>query len=120
MRVDSCRDKIRFNCTHYICVLDVDGSQTTYLRRDALIAAGVAENQLYEDKASGKLDARPGLNAALKALRKDDTLVVWKLDRLGRDLRHLVNTVHDMANRGVGFKVLTGHGGSNWHDYTRW
>jgi DNA invertase Pin-like site-specific DNA recombinase len=39
-----------------------------------------------------------------------DTLVVWKLDRLGRDLRHLVNTVHDLTQRGIGFKVLTGHG----------
>ncbi len=46
----------------------------------------------------------------LKALRPGDTLVVWKLDRLGRDLRHLVNTVHDLTGRGVGLKVLTGHG----------
>jgi DNA invertase Pin-like site-specific DNA recombinase len=43
-------------------------------------------------------------------LRDGDTLVVWKLDRLGRDLRHLVNTVHDLSVRGIGFKVLTGHG----------
>jgi DNA invertase Pin-like site-specific DNA recombinase len=42
--------------------------------------------------------------------REGDTLYVWKLDRLGRDLRHLVNTLHDLADRGVGFKVLTGHG----------
>ena len=58
------------------------------------------------------MDARPGLDATLKALRTGDTLVVWKLDRLGRDLRHLVNTVHDLTKRGVGFKVLTGHGAS--------
>src|ERR1039457_1789898 len=89
-----------------------DGSQTTDLQRDALVSAGVASDHLYEDKDSGKLDARPGLEAALKALREDDTLVVWKLDRLGRDLRHLVNTVHDLAKRGVGFKVLSGHGAS--------
>jgi DNA invertase Pin-like site-specific DNA recombinase len=50
--------------------------------------------------------------AMLKALRKGDTLLVWKLDRLGRDLRHLVNTVHDLAERGVAFRVLTGHGAS--------
>lgn len=93
-------------------VSKADGSQTTNLQRDALISAGVASDYLYEDKASGKLDARPGLEAALKALREDDTLVVWKLDRLGRDLRHLVNTVHDLAKRGVGFKVLSGHGAS--------
>ena len=54
----------------------------------------------------------PGLEAMLKALRRGDTLMVWKLDRLGRNLRHLVNTVHDLATRGVGFKVLTGHGAS--------
>lgn len=93
----------------YMRISKADGSQTTDLQRDALIAAGVAADYIYEDKASGKLDARPGLDAALKALRKGDTLVVWKLDRLGRDLRHLVNTVHDLAERGVGFKVLSGH-----------
>jgi DNA invertase Pin-like site-specific DNA recombinase len=49
-------------------------------------------------------------DAALKALRGDDALVVWKLDRLGRNLRHLVNTVHDLTQRGIGFKVLTGQG----------
>ena len=96
----------------YMRVSKTDGSQTTDLQHDALIAAGVAVDHIYEDRASGKLDARPGLDAALKALRKDDTLVVWKLDRLGRNLRHLVNTVHDLAGRGVGFKVLSGHGAS--------
>ena len=52
---------------------------------------------LYEDQASGKREDRPGLAACLKALRSGDTLVVWKLDRLGRDLRHLINTVHGAA-----------------------
>lgn len=96
----------------YMRVSKADGSQTTDLQRDALISAGVASDHLYEDKASGKLDARPGLDAALKALRESDTLVVWKLDRLGRDLRHLVNTVHELEKRGIGFKVLSGHGAS--------
>ncbi|MBU0968793.1 MAG: recombinase family protein [Proteobacteria bacterium] len=96
----------------YMRVSKTDGSQTTDLQHDALIAAGVAADHIYEDRASGKLDARPGLDAALKSLREGDTLVVWKLDRLGRDLRHLVNTVHDLAGRGVGFKVLSGHGAS--------
>ncbi len=96
----------------YMRVSKADGSQTTDLQHDSLIVAGVAADHIYEDRASGKLDARPGLDAALKALREGDTLVVWKLDRLGRDLRHLVNTVHDLANRGVGFKVLSGHGAS--------
>lgn len=65
---------------------------------------------LYEDQASGKRDDRQGLVACVKALRAGDTLVVWKLDRLGRDLRHLVNLVHELAVRGVGLKVLTGQG----------
>jgi DNA invertase Pin-like site-specific DNA recombinase len=96
----------------YMRVSKADGSQTVDLQRDALITAGVAPAQLYEDRASGRLEARPGLEALLKALRAGDTLVVWKLDRLGRDLRHLVNTVHDLTQRGIGFKVLTGHGAS--------
>jgi DNA invertase Pin-like site-specific DNA recombinase len=96
----------------YMRVSKADGSQTVDLQRDALIIAGVAPAQIYEDRASGRLDARPGLEALLKALRAGDALVVWKLDRLGHDLRHLVNTVHDLTQRGIRFKVLTGHGAS--------
>jgi DNA invertase Pin-like site-specific DNA recombinase len=96
----------------YLRVSKSDGSQTTDPQRDALIAAGVNPKNIYEDYASGKSDARPGLDAALKALRQGDILVVWKLDRLGRDLKHLVNTIHDLIERGIGFKVLTGHGAS--------
>ncbi|WP_022906743.1 recombinase family protein [Curtobacterium sp. B18] len=94
----------------YMRVSKADGSQTTDLQRDALLAAGVGEEQLYHDHASGKKDDRPGLVSCLKSLRDGDTLVVWKLDRLGRDLHHLVNTVHDLTARGVGLKVLTGQG----------
>jgi DNA invertase Pin-like site-specific DNA recombinase len=96
----------------YLRVSKADGSQVIDLQRDALLSAGVEPQHLYEDTASGKREDRPGLTACLKALRDGDTLVVWKLDRLGRDLRHLVNTVHDLHARGVGFKVLTGHGAS--------
>src|SRR5712692_10367192 len=96
----------------YMRVSKADGSQVTDLQRDALLAAGVDARHLYEDATTGKRDDRPGLAACLKALREGDTLVVWKLDRLGRDLRHLVNTVHDLTTRGIGFKVLTGHGAS--------
>jgi DNA invertase Pin-like site-specific DNA recombinase len=60
--------------------------------------------------ASGRRDDRPGLVACLKALREEDVLVVWKLDRLGRDLRHLINTVYDLTMQGIGLKVLTGRG----------
>ena len=91
-------------------VSKADGSQATDLQRDALLEAGVEPEALYEDKASGKSDDRPHLAACLKALRAGDTLLVWKLDRLGRDLRHLVNIVHELTERGVGLKVLTGQG----------
>ena len=94
----------------YTRVSKADGSQTTDLQRDALVAGGVDPAHLYEDHASGKREDRPGLAACIKALRPGDTLVVWKLDRLGRDLRHLINTVHDLTGRGIGLKVLTGHG----------
>jgi DNA invertase Pin-like site-specific DNA recombinase len=94
----------------YMRVSKTDGSQTTDLQRDALLAAGVEHGQLYEDRASGAKDDRPQLASCLKALRSGDTLLVWKLDRLGRDLRHLVNIVHDLTERGVGLKVLTGQG----------
>jgi DNA invertase Pin-like site-specific DNA recombinase len=94
----------------YMRVSKADGSQVLDLQRDALIAAGVAERNLYSDTASGKLDHRPGLDSCLKALRAGDTLVVWKLDRLGRSLRHLVNVVHDLTERDIGLHVLTGQG----------
>lgn len=94
----------------YMRVSKADGSQSTDLQRDALLAAGIDEAQLYEDQASGKREDRPGLTSCLKALREGDTLMVWKLDRLGRNLRHLINTVHDLTARGVGLKVLTGQG----------
>ena len=94
----------------YMRVSKADGSQSTDLQRDALLAAGVDQAQLYEDQASGKREDRPGLTSCLKALRDGDTLMVWKLDRLGRNLRHLINTVHDLTARGVGLKVLTGQG----------
>jgi DNA invertase Pin-like site-specific DNA recombinase len=94
----------------YARVSKADGSQSLDLQRDALLAAGVGEEQIYSDKASGKRDDRPGLDACLKALRKEDVLVIWKLDRLGRSLQHLVHIVADLTKRGVGLKVLTGQG----------
>jgi DNA invertase Pin-like site-specific DNA recombinase len=94
----------------YIRVSKADGSQVTDLQRDALLAAGVDARHFYEDISSGKRNDRPGLEACIKALREGDTLVVWKLDRLGRNLQHLVNTIDDLNKRGVGFKVVTGHG----------
>ena len=72
---------------------------------DALKAAGC--ETVFEDVISGAKAERPGLNNALAILRKGDTLLVWKLDRLGRSMKHLVETVTDLGDRGVGFKSLT-------------
>lgn len=94
----------------YMRVSKADGSQVLDLQRDALLTAGVLAEHLYEDFASGKNDDRQGLLTCLKALRSGDTLIVWKLDRLGRNLRHLVNTVHELSSKGISFKVLTGQG----------
>lgn len=87
-----------------------DGSQSLDLQRDALIAAGVGEERLYQDTVSGKKEARPGLHTCLKALQPGNTLIVWKLDRLGRDLKHLITIVDELREREIGFKVLTGQG----------
>jgi DNA invertase Pin-like site-specific DNA recombinase len=77
------------------------------LQRDALIKAGVQPNHIYEDKLSGARSDRPGLDAVLKAARDGDTLVVWRLDRLGRTMVDLIKLVTDLEGRGVGFRSLT-------------
>ncbi len=79
--------------------------QDAALQRDALRVAGAAK--VFEDVASGAKADRPGLVAALAYLRQGDTLAVWKLDRLGRSLPHLVQTVTELAERGIGFRSLT-------------
>ena len=94
----------------YMRVSKQDGSQCLDLQNDALIKAGVAPERIFEDMDSGRKDDRPGLRACLKALQPGNTLVVWKLDRLGRDLKHLVNTIDELRNRDIGFKVLNGTG----------
>jgi DNA invertase Pin-like site-specific DNA recombinase len=81
--------------------------QTTDLQRDALLGAGVDERHLFEDHASGSRDDRPGLAKALAFLRSGDCLVVWKLDRLGRSLPHLLATVNGLKERHVAFRSLT-------------
>lgn len=94
----------------YVRVSKSDGSQTLAPQRDALMACGVEPSRIYEDLASGRKDDRPGLSACLKALQPSNTLVVWKLDRLGRDLKHLVTTVDELRARHIGLKVLAGAG----------
>jgi DNA invertase Pin-like site-specific DNA recombinase len=94
----------------YMRISKSDGRQTLALQRDALTEAGVEPSRIYEDAVSGRKDDRPGLRACLKALQPGNTLVVWKLDRLGRDLKHLVGLVDDLNQRQVGLKVLAGTG----------
>ena len=94
----------------YARLSKADGSQSLDLQRDALVAEGVDPDRIYEDRASGAKDDRPGLASCLRAQREGDVLVVWKLDRLGRNLAHLVGTVQDLSDRGVGLRVLAGQG----------
>ena len=101
----------------YARVLKADGSQSLDLQRDALRADGVDAGHVYHDFASGVRDDRPGLDSCVRALRKGDVLVVWKLDRLGRNLAHLVNTVQDLSTRGVGLRVLSGQGAQDRHHH---
>ena len=75
-----------------------------------MLDAGIDPERIYKDLASGRKDDRPGLRACLKALQPGNTLVVWKLDRLGRDLKHLINMVENLKKQGVGFRVLADAG----------
>jgi DNA invertase Pin-like site-specific DNA recombinase len=92
----------------YMRVSKSNGDQSLNLQRDALIAAGVHSDNIYSDMASGKNDDRPGLAACLKALREGDELIIWRLDRLGRNLTHLIETINDLSEWKIGFKCLTG------------
>jgi DNA invertase Pin-like site-specific DNA recombinase len=94
----------------YARVSKADGSQLLDLQRDALVGAGIDPARIFEDRLSGRKDDRPGLAACLKALQPGNTFVVWKLDRLGRDLKHLISVVDDLRERGVGLRVLAGAG----------
>src|SRR5207302_7902594 len=79
--------------------------QTLDLQQDALEKAGCS--QIFTDTASGAQTERPGLTEALAYVREGDTFVVWRLDRLGRTLKHLIETVTDLSQRHIGFKSLT-------------
>jgi len=79
--------------------------QTLNLQQDTLTKAGC--NKIFTDTASGAKTERIGLDKALNYVRKGDTLVVWRLDRLGRSLPHLIATMTDLEERGIGFKSLT-------------
>lgn len=88
--------------------VSTDGDrQVLDLQRDALQAAGVDPRHLYEDRVSGNQGERSGLAAALVFMQPGDCLVVWKLDRLGRSLPHLLATVMALRERGIAFRSLT-------------
>jgi DNA invertase Pin-like site-specific DNA recombinase len=91
----------------YMRVSSTDDRQSTDLQRDALLAAGVDERHLFEDRASGARDDRPGLKQCLDYLKAGDVLVVWKLDRLGRSLAHLIQIVTGLRERDVELKSVT-------------
>lgn len=81
------------------------GDQDTALQLDALRKAGC--EKLFEDKASGVKSDRPGLAEAVRYARDGDTLTVWKLDRLGRSMKHLIEIVTELESKGVGFRSIT-------------
>jgi DNA invertase Pin-like site-specific DNA recombinase len=91
----------------YMRVSSDNDRQTTDLQRDALINAGVDHRHLFEDKASGIRDDRPGLAKALAFLKPGDVLIVWKLDRLGRSLTHLIEIINTLKANQVAFRSLT-------------
>lgn len=79
--------------------------QDEALQQDALAAAGVSK--MFVDKVSGSLQHRPALDELMGQLRAGDTVVVWRLDRLGRSLHNLIDLVGDLEQRGVGLRTLT-------------
>jgi DNA invertase Pin-like site-specific DNA recombinase len=80
--------------------------QDLELQLEALRCAGCSTTQIFQDIASGARTARPGLEACLHALRPGDTLLVWRLDRLGRSMPHLVAVIEELRGRQVGFRSL--------------
>jgi DNA invertase Pin-like site-specific DNA recombinase len=91
----------------YVRVSSTDDRQSTDLQRDALLSAGVDQRNIYEDRASGSRDDRPSLKTSLGYLCRGDVLIVWKLDRLGRSLPHLIEIINHLQGRGIGFKSVT-------------
>ena len=82
------------------------GEQDLELQLDALKTAGCGDADIYTDKVSGARSNRPGLDACVAALEPGDTLVVWRLDRLGRSMPHLVGLVEELLGKGIGFRSL--------------
>jgi DNA invertase Pin-like site-specific DNA recombinase len=100
-------DGYPFMLVGYMRVSSDSDRQSTDLQRDALLSAGVDARHLFEDHASGAKDDRPGLTKALDFVQAGDVLVVWKLDRLGRSLPHLLTIIDSLKDRQVAFRSLT-------------
>ena len=81
--------------------------QDLSLQIDALEKAGCPKNLIFIDRISGVTSQRPGLEQCLKILKSGDILLVWRLDRLGRSMRHLIDLVTDLGKRGIGFRSLS-------------
>lgn len=81
--------------------------QNLSLQLDALAQQGVSKEFTFTDKLSGAKDDRPGLSRCLSSLQPGDTLVVWRLDRLGRSMRHLVTLMEDLRNRSIAFRSVS-------------
>ncbi len=81
--------------------------QNLDLQIDALTKHGIPKSQIFTDKMSGAKSDRPGLAKCLDALQHGDVLVVWRLDRLGRSMQHLITVVEDIRGRGIGFRSLS-------------
>lgn len=92
----------------YIRVSKTDGSQNLDLQIDAMKKEGISEERIYTDMVSAKSNDRVGLINCLKALQPGNTLVVWKLDRLCRNLKDLLNLIDDLKNRQINLKILNG------------
>ena len=88
----------------YMRVSSESDRRSTDLQRDALLSAGVDARHLFEDHASGAKDDRPGLTQALDFVRPGDVLVVWKLDRFGRSLSHLLTIINRLKEKQVVFR----------------
>ena len=91
----------------YMRVSSDSDRQCADLQRDALLKAGVDARNIFEDRASGARDDRTGLGEALEYVNPGDVFVVWKLDRLGRSLTHLINIVNGLREKRVAFCSLT-------------
>ena len=81
--------------------------QNLNLQKDALIKYGIDQRNIFSDKTSGSKDKRVGLDKAIEFLKDGDTLVVWKLDRLGRSLAHLISIITSLKNRNISFISIT-------------